>query len=60
MVLCKYLIFVGGICGVSLENLVNVECVIIGQCIREFYGYLKFFKISDDFGVDSELKLLLM
>ena len=60
MALCKYSTFVGGTCGASSENPANVECVTIGQCTRELQGHLKLLKISDDPGVDSESKLLLM
>ena len=60
MALCKYSTFVGGTRGASSENPANVECVTIGQCTRELQGHLKLLKISDDPGVDSESKLLLM
>ena len=60
MALCKYSTFVGGTCGASSENPANVECVTIGQCTRDLHGHLKLLKISDDPGVDSESKLLLM
>ena len=60
MALCKYSTLVGsGTCGASPENPANVECVTIKQCTRDVRGHLKFCKISDDPGVDSESKLLL-
>ena len=56
---CNYSTLVGGNCGPSSENPANVECITISQCTKEVNGHLKFCKVSDDVGVDSESKLLL-
>ena len=60
MASCGYSKLVGGICGPSAFNPTNVECVAIGQCRKDVYNRLVYYcKISDDFRVDSESKLLL-
>ena len=59
MASCGYSKLVGGICGPSAFNQADVECVAIGQCRKDVYNHLVYCKISDDFGVDSESKLLL-
>ena len=59
MASCGYSKLVGGICGPSAFNPANVECVAIGQYREDVYNRLVYCKISDDFRVDSESKLLL-
>ena len=57
---CGYSSLVGGECGSSKERLADIKCVTIRECTKEVYNHLAFHKISDDSGVDSEWKLLLV
>ena len=56
---CSYSALVGGECGSSKDRPTNTKCVTIRECTKEVLNHLVFNKISDDYGVDSEWKLLL-
>ena len=58
MALCKYSDFVGGPCGPSLENKSVIQCVTIGECMKDVKGHLNHYKVWDA-SLDSEAKLLL-
>lgn len=58
MASCTYANLVGGVCGPSISNPANVECVAIGNCEKDVYSQLVNCKISDDC-VDRESNLLL-
>ena len=59
MALCEFSKLVGGPCSASIDYPSNVACVSIGECDRDIKGHLKFFKISGDFAVKNESRLLL-
>ena len=59
MALCEFSKLVGGPCSASIDYPSNVACVSIGECDRDVKGHLKFCKISGDFAVKNESRLLL-
>ena len=59
MVLCEFSKLVGGPCSVSTDYPSNVAYVSIGECDRDVKGRLKYCKISGDFAVKNESRLLL-
>ena len=58
MASCSYSTLVGGLCGSSLNNLENIECVTIGACTKNIQMHLKMYGVSDSL-LNSEAKLLL-
>ena len=58
MASCYYSQFVGGVCGPSITNPANVQCILIGQCDKDIQGHLKTLQVRDS-SLNSEAILLL-
>ena len=58
MASCYYSQFVGGVCGPSITNPANVQCISIGQCNKDIHGHLNTLQVRDS-SFNSEAILLL-
>ena len=43
MASCKYASLVGGLCGYSVENPANSQCITIGKCTKDISNHLRTF-----------------
>ena len=57
MATCSYSQIVGGTCGPSVSNPVNVQGVLIEECDKDIRGHLKAINVRDS--SLNEVKLLL-
>ena len=47
MASCSYSELVGGLCGPSVSNPANTQCVLIGKCEKGVRGHLNSIKVRD-------------
>ena len=61
MALCSYSTLLSNAtpCGQSSDYPGQLECVALKDCAKDVIGYLTSFKLSNDEGVGTEMKLLL-
>ena len=59
MASCGFAELVGGVCGSSSDSPSNVQCVMIGSCVKDIQGHLGTHRVFGDSLLNCEAKLIL-